>query len=205
MNTPAQAKVLHRRTLLALTAAVAAATVGLGVPGSALANTPPAGNHPTPGEVASQLPGARLHGQARLRFMGLSVYDARLWASAQLQSTDWAQAPLALELEYLRNLKGAQIAERSLVEMRKQAEIAPADGERWLAVMKSSFPDVRAGDRITGLLLPGRGARFFVNGSPKGEIAEPDFARLFFGIWLSPRTSEPALREALLGLERSPR
>jgi hypothetical protein len=189
----------RRHCLLALAAA------GAALAGAARANTPPAGAHPTPGEVASQLPGARLHGQARLRFLGMSVYDARLWAGVRLQAADWAQHPLALELEYLRNLNGVQIAERSLAEMRKQADIAAADAERWLGAMKASFPDVRAGDRITGLLLPGRGVRFFVNGSPKGEIPEPEFARLFFGIWLSPRTSEPALRDALLGLERGTR
>ena len=47
--------------------------------------------------------------------------------------------------------------------------------------------------------LPGVGARFFVNGALRGEPKDADFARLFFGIWLSPRSSEPALREALLG------
>jgi hypothetical protein len=39
---------------------------------------------------------------------------------------------------------------------------------------------------------------FLLNGRPLGEVRDPDFARVFFGIWLSPRTSEPALREALL-------
>jgi hypothetical protein len=32
-----------------------------------------------------------------------------------------------------------------------------------------------------------------------GEIRDAAFARLFFAVWLSPRTSEPALRSALLG------
>ena len=40
---------------------------------------------------------------------------------------------------------------------------------------------------------------FFLNGQPRGDAPEAEFARLFFGIWLSPRSSEPALREALLG------
>ena len=43
------------------------------------------------------------------------------------------------------------------------------------------------------------GARFFVNGQLKGDVREPEFARFFFGIWLSPKTSEPTLRDALLG------
>jgi hypothetical protein len=83
--------------------------------------------------------------------------------------------------------------------MRRQGEIAAADAERWLGAMKQLFPDVKENDRITGLNLPGMGARFFVNGALKGDIRDPQFAKLFFGIWLSEKTSEPALRNALLG------
>ncbi len=152
-----------------------------------------------PAELAEPMPGARLQGSGRLRFFGLHVYDARLWTAAAAVGPDWAAAPLALELDYARSLKGTLIAERSLKEMQRQGEIDPADATRWLAAMSSCFPDVQAGDRLTGLLLPGRGARFFFNGAARCEIAEPDFARLFFGIWLAPQSSEPALRLALLG------
>ena len=31
-----------------------------------------------------------------------------------------------------------------------------------------------------------------------GEVADERFSRLFFGIWLSPKTSQPAMRETLL-------
>ena len=156
-----------------------------------------------PSEVVAALPGARLQGGGLLRFLGLRVYDIRLWTGAIAVGADWVQAaatPLALEIEYARALEGAQIAERSLKEMRRQAEIAAEVGVRWLVAMKQLLPDVRAGDRITGVHLPGEGARFFVNGRLQGDLRDADFARLFFGIWLSPRTSEPALREALLGL-----
>jgi hypothetical protein len=37
-----------------------------------------------PAEVAAALPGARMQGSARLRFLGLSVYDARLWSGPTL-------------------------------------------------------------------------------------------------------------------------
>ena len=39
-----------------------------------------------------------------------------------------------------------------------------------------------------------------MQGRTVGEVADAEFARLFFGIWLSPRTSEPQLRQALLAL-----
>lgn len=181
---------VQRRCLLSL------ALVSL----AARAQPAPAG---APPELASELPGARLQGTARLRFLGLHVYDARLWVGAQPIATEWASLPFALELQYARSLKGEQIAERSLKEMQRQGEIPELTAERWLGNMKQLFPDVDAGDRITGLNVPGSGARFFVNGSFRGEPREADFARLFFGIWLSARTSEPALREALLGRKKS--
>ena len=71
--------------------------------------------------------------------------------------------------------------------------------ERWLAAMKRAFPDVDEGDRITGVQRPGEGVRFFHNGTLRGEVRDADFARRFFGIWLSPQTSEPELRQSLLG------
>ena len=77
-----------------------------------------------PSEVVAALPGARLQGAGLLRFLGLRVYDIRLWTGAIAVGADWAQAaatPLALEIEYARALEGAQIAERTLKEMRRQA------------------------------------------------------------------------------------
>jgi len=152
-----------------------------------------------PAELAAELPQARLQGTGRMRFLGLRIYDIRLWAGASPVGAQWAAVPLALELEYARKLDGGQIAERSLVEMRRQAEPAADTAERWLTAMKKMFPDVGEGDRITGLHLPGQGARFFYNGALRGDVRDTEFARLFFGIWLSPRTSEPSLRESLLG------
>jgi hypothetical protein len=84
--------------------------------------------------------------------------------------------------------------------MQRVADIGATDGERWLTRMKALFPDVQAGDRITGVHRPGEGVRFHVNGRLAGELRDASFGRLFFGIWLSPRTSEPQLRNALLGL-----
>ena len=152
-----------------------------------------------PTEIATELPGPKLVGSGSLRFLGLRIYDARLWLGAAPLAADWAAVSLALEIEYARSLNGAQIAERSLTEIRRQGEMAVADAERWLGAMQQVFPDVKAGDRITGINVPGMGARFFINGRLKGDIRDPQFARLFFGIWLSPKTSEPSLRDALLG------
>ncbi len=161
-------------------------------------------NLAVPAEVAAALPGARVQGTARLRFMGLNVYEARLWSGPAAVPDDWANAALALEIEYARTLKGSAIAERSLAEMRRQGEIDATTAQRWLATMTQLFPDVRQGDRLTAVNRPGLGMQLFANGQLRGAIDEPAFAQRFFGIWLARQTSEPALRTALLGRKDTP-
>lgn len=152
---------------------------------------------PRPPELASELPEARWRGRATMRFLGLHIYDVHLW-SAQPPQADTASQPLALELRYARRLVGRMIAERSLEEMRRIGPITEAQASAWTEAMVRIFPDVQADDRLTGVQRPGQSARFFFNGQSRGEVADAQFARLFFGIWLSPRTSEPALRQRLL-------
>ena len=187
---------LQRRQLLVATTLICGLASGL-------AQSPLASQAKPPPEVASEWPTARLQGGGRMRFLGLRIYDARLWvASGGIGAADasWAGELFALELEYARELSGQKIADRSLVEMKRQGDISADTAQRWLATMIQLFPDVKPGDRITGVNLPGKGARFFVNGLLRGEAADAEFARRFFGIWLSPLGSEPALRKALLGL-----
>ena len=149
--------------------------------------------------AAPELAGLTLRGQARFRFLGLHVYDIRLWSAAPVTAASWQEQPLTLEIEYARSLDGAEIARRSLKEMGRQASIGDAQAQAWLADMQAAFPDVKAGDRISGSFEPGMAVQFFINGQPRRRVADAAFARLFFGIWLSPQTSEPGLREQLLG------
>ena len=180
----------QRRSLLALPLTCGALTVGT----AALARSAP----PPPPEVRNEVPGARLYGSGRLTYFLLHVYDARLWAGPGFDATRYDQMPLALELEYARSFDNADIAERSIEEMRRSGPISPDQESRWLAAMQQAFPSMAEGDRTTGVQVPGVATRYFVNGKFTGEIRDPEFTRLFFGIWLSKSTSEPKLRRALL-------
>lgn len=144
------------------------------------------------------LAGTRLAGQGLLRFWGLEVYQASLWVGPAFRPESFASQPFALELEYRRAFKAGAIAERSIQEMRRLGTFSDSQAQRWQRALQAALPDVRPGDRIVGLHRPGLGARFEQGGRLLGEVADPEFARLFFAIWLSPATSEPTLREALL-------
>ncbi len=185
---------LRRRALLAA-GALWAAQAGANAPQSTA----------VPAEVAAHLPGATFKGAGRLRFLGLLIYDARLWAAPGTPgqpAADWSQQPLALEIQYARALDGGQIAERSLLEMRRQGDVAPATAAAWLAELQRLIPDVKAGDRLTAVFEPGQRLplRLLANGVQRGQIGDAVLAQRFVGIWLAPATSEPALRAALLGL-----
>lgn len=155
-----------------------------------------------PPELRASLPAASLSGQAKMRFLGFEVYQASLWTSPGFVDSAYAQTAFALELQYLRDFKGADIAKRSIAEMLRQGPLAPEVQTRWEVQMRALFPDVKAGDRITGVNQPGVGAAFWHNGKALGDVRDVTFAQQFFGIWLSPQTSEPQLRQALLAQGR---
>ncbi|MGE0496315.1 MAG: chalcone isomerase family protein [Ramlibacter sp.] len=144
------------------------------------------------------LPSAQLAGSARLTVFGFGIYNARLWVAPGFSAAHYADHAFSLELAYLRSFDGAAIAQRSLKEMQRVAGFTPEQGKAWLAEMTQLFPNVREGDRLTGIYQPGAGVRFLFNGQPLGEVRDPAFASTFMGIWLSPQTSEPAMRNQLL-------
>ncbi|HCL86683.1 MAG TPA: hypothetical protein DIC45_09360 [Comamonadaceae bacterium] len=152
-----------------------------------------------PAAVRQTLADAAVSGQGELRFLGLHVYDARLWVAPGFEAETFERHPLALELRYYRAFRGAVIAQRSLEEIHQQARVAPAQAQHWDPLLAQVLPDVQAGDVLTGLYLPGQGLQLWRGDQRLGSVEDAELARRFFGIWLSPRTSQPALRRALLG------
>jgi hypothetical protein len=164
-----------------------------------LAATPALGGPPLPAAVTSDLPGLRELGEGRLRFLGLHVYDSSLWVTGDAWSAD---RPFALDIRYAMRIQGRDLTKRSLEEMTRLGYSDPGKLRRWEMAMDRVFPDIRPGDRLVGVSLPGREARFYSQDRFLGAVADPEFARAFFAIWLDPETSEPALRAQMLRLAR---
>ena len=161
--------------------------------GTASARTSPP---PLPPTVMSLAPTMKAQGGGLLTFFGISVYDGWYWSAAP----GWPQAgPYALDLHYHRNLDGAKIAERSVDEIARLGFGNTADRARWGAAMTRVFPDVKPGDRLTGIDVGNSVVRYFHNGKPIGDIGDAGFAEAFFGIWLHPKTSRADFRQKLLG------
>jgi hypothetical protein len=197
---------MSRLARVAVTVAIAGIAVMSGA-GGAFAQTSPtrdeapavtAVGQEMPAEVRESLPQGRLIGQGLLTVWGFRIYNARLWAPAGFGPTGYLRAPLALELSYLRAFTAGEVAERSIQEIRRSTTVTDAQAARWTADLLRVLPNVQKGDRIVGVHVPGAGASFWLNGKSTGQVQDAEFARLFFGIWLAPNTSEPKLRQALL-------
>jgi hypothetical protein len=142
--------------------------------------------------------GLQLQGQGRMTFWGFDVYDARLYVGDQR-----GQSGFALDLNYLRSLKGSDITKSTLDEMQRLG-VSEANRSAWGKRLEAIFPNVVSGSSLTAIHIPGRGTVFLHNGKSVGEIAGDDFAKAFFSIWLDPKTVAPKLRTALIGQACAP-
>jgi hypothetical protein len=153
-----------------------------------------------PLELQSVLPSATLSGHYRFTHWGFQVYEARLWVAPGFKANEYERHAFALELTYLRDFSNAAISKRSLEEMERQPGFPMEKRASWQQALRSAFPDVHKGDRITGIYQPDKGTVFLTNGRETGMIADTAFGPIFFGIWLSAQSPEPRMRAALLAV-----
>ncbi|MFY4694857.1 chalcone isomerase family protein [Burkholderia glumae] len=161
-----------------------------------LAAAPPAGA----ANCVDDVPSARLIGAGQFCILGICLYDAQLWAALSPGALD---TPFALSLTYRHDVEGARLVSTGMDEIERLAPgpLPEATRAAWRADMARAFSDVSRGDVLCGVYLPGQGARFYTNGQLTAEVADPQFARAFFGIWFDPRTRAASLRRHLLGGE----
>jgi Chalcone isomerase-like len=151
-----------------------------------------------PAEIASVIHAATPYGTGKYAVLFITAYDTELWTDAPHWSMD---TPFALTLRYHIGFSSSYLVNRSLREMKGvDPKLSDADIERYRKAM-AFFAPASSGDEMTMLYQPGQPVRFFKNGAPTGEVNEPGFAQDFFGVWLSPATSEPDLRKSLLNLK----
>lgn len=135
-------------------------------------------------------------GEARLNIMFFSVYDSRLYTADGRYQPD--QRPLRLEIEYLRDITAEALVKQTGAEW-DHLQVTHERRDAWLAQLTELWPDVGKNDVIALELDADNRSTFYFNGEKLGMMEDRDFGEHFVAIWLSPDTSRPALREALLG------
>jgi len=145
-----------------------------------------------------ELPAAVRLGGGELRWFGLRIYHATLWAE---QQPFQPQRAFALQLQYHRSISRERLADTSLDEIRRLSRKLPdsATLARWRSTLLNAFTDVSAGDELIGVYRPGLGMRLYNQRQLLSEIDDPALAQAFFGIWLDQRSRDQSLRQQLIG------
>lgn len=137
-------------------------------------------------------------GEARLKVLFWSVYDSRLFAEDGVYRR--GKRPLRLEIQYLRDISAEDLVKRTGEEWEEMG-VTHERQDEWMDKLLQLWPDVNKNDTLTLELDEDNHATFYRNDERLGTIEDGDFGRNFIDIWLSPDTSRPDIRTALIGDE----
>ncbi len=146
--------------------------------------------------IQKQIPDAQMVATSRLTVFLFDVYDASFYT---VEGKRQLTPPYALKLAYLRDIKGEKIADQSTEEIRNQGIVDEVTLADWHSQMRKIFPNVKKGDNITGVYKDLNACSFYKNDSFIGQINQKQFCEAFFDIWFGEKTSQPALRNKLIG------
>lgn len=135
-------------------------------------------------------------GEARLSLLFWDIYESTLYTPDGRYEPD--VRPLRLEIRYLRSIRSEDLVAQTRKEWAAQG-LASKQHDLWLETLGQLWRDVAKGDVIALTLSPSGSSTFHFNDQPLGRIPDPEFGRQFAGIWLSPNTTRPELRAALIG------
>ena len=152
-------------------------------------------------EWRQHLPQAKLIGSGDLRWFGLPVYSAKLWAAS---ATFDPKTNFALELTYQLSISRERFVDTSINEIKRlQGDKVNAETLlRWKTYMEKAFTDVQSGDQLIGVNLAKTGCRFYSKDKLLAEINDIEFSEAFFAIWFDPRSKDSGLRKQLTGISR---
>jgi len=131
-----------------------------------------------------------LVGDAQFSVLFWDIYYSRLYTSSG--KYQGVVPKLLFEIHYQRELIDSTIEQWQHLQMPAQAYQA------YIPLLTTLWPDIKEGDTLA-FVVDQQSSQFYFNGDYLGLIDEQAFAETFLAIWLSPDTSQPKLRQQLIG------
>lgn len=150
---------------------------------------PPAGIAAT---MPTALTGTEQRGQATFRYLGLQVYEARLFTEGG-GPLDWSQ-DFGLELTYQRKLSQNDLVEATLREMKRMGNVPPIRAQ-----LERCYQGVRPGDRYLAVSKGPDQVSFWRNDRAVCTLSQKGIKTHFMAIFLSENSRSPRFTRALLG------
>ena len=137
----------------------------------------------------------KLVGKAQFSVLFWDIYESRLYTPSG--SFQGVKAKLLFELTYQKNISKKELIKRTR-EQWKHLGLQEDEYRRFLLPLNALWPDIKKGDRLA-LNVGENDSDFYFNEKYIGKIEGERFSALFLDIWLSNKTSQPKIRQQLLG------
>ena len=136
-------------------------------------------------------------GRGTLRYLLLPVYDAYLYADNGSFNYP-PEGAYRFGLVYHKAFNSNQIINETVQQWQQQDLEVP---DAWIMELQHMIPDVGKGDSLELQVDISNSGVLLHNGLEVATVDDTEFLQAFIGIWLEENTSEPALRNKLLGEE----
>ena len=148
-------------------------------------------------EINENFPKPSRLGSHNLKVWGFNVYNIQLLSETKNFSY---QNKSALVIKYQRDFAKKDLIQKSLEEISRINNINDeALLKNYQNKLEEIFFEVKKGDRKTAFFDPKNGVKLYFNGKFVGTINDLVFAKRFFDIWLSDKSSYPKMTQAILG------
>jgi hypothetical protein len=141
-----------------------------------------------------------------MEYLFWTIYKAELFRAGEIAPVNDINVVLdkdknekALKIEYYKSINKRDLIDAT-IDQWKHLGYQQSSIDKWSQPLENIWPDVEPGNTLTLSVQKNGHSQFFYNGLPIGAIEHQDFGDAFLSIWLSENTSEPKLRQKLLGL-----
>jgi hypothetical protein len=125
------------------------------------------------------------------------LYKSSLQTTSGTYPIDAEKEQLLYEINYLADISSKDLIERT-IEQWQHLEVPTEHYQQFVHKLTRIWPDITKGDKLS-LRLHNNISFFYFNEKYIGRINDPMFGQLFLDIWLAENTSQPTLRNELLG------
>ncbi|ATC97123.1 chalcone isomerase family protein [Pseudoalteromonas tunicata] len=136
-------------------------------------------------------------GEGVMSVMFWDVYRAQLYSSKK--PYELSIRPQALNIVYFRDIDKKDLIDAT-EDQWKKIGFSHQNIDKWLVKLETIWPNVTNNSQLT-LRVEADKSYFYHNNELIGELNDADFGPAFIAIWLSEKTTRPALRLQLLGLK----
>jgi len=135
-------------------------------------------------------------GKAEMRWLMFPLYQVALKTSdGRYQENRY---PQVLDILYRRDISKQDLL-AATDDQWSRLGVPTEKRQQWIQQLDVIWPSIKRGDRLSFEVGADLKNYFNYNGKRLGGINDDSFGRSFLAIWLSDRTSQPNIRQLLIG------